>query len=151
LPVTRIQFNDRDRLDFEVTGYEFPEIDDGDYDSNWLMVRLAVHSRVGSWTVTEPCLLTWELAELVEAAGKAAKGLMDRDMELRFIEPNLAFFLRPLDDEKLEMTVEFDAECLPPGWPEDRSCRLLGRFSRQALEDIRSGLERDLTRYPVRT
>ncbi|HSH41447.1 MAG TPA: hypothetical protein VK973_04905, partial [Arenicellales bacterium] len=141
----------RDRLDFEVAGYEFPEIDDGDYDSNWLMVRLDVDSRVGSWTAIQPCLFTWELVELVEAAGKAAKGMMDRATEVRFMEPNLAFFLQPLDDEKVEMAVEFDAECLPPEWPEDKPCRLLGHVSRQALEDVRSGLQRDLTRYPVRT
>lgn len=149
--MTTFQFNDRDRLELEIAGYQFPENDDGDYDSNWLMVRLEVDSRVGSWTVTQPCLLTRELVELVEATGKAAEGLMDEPVELRFIEPNLAFFLDPVEDGNTEIMVEFDAECLPPGWPEDRQCRLAGRFSRQALEDIRAGLEMDLKRYPMRT
>ena len=149
--MTRIQFNERDRLDVAIAGYQFPEIDNGDYDANWLMVRLEAESRLGSWSVTEPCLLTRELAELVDAAGKAAEGRVYDTVELRFIEPNLAFFLHPVDNGIIEIVVEFDAECLPPEWPEGRPCHLAARFSRQALDDIRAGLAMDLNRYPVRT
>lgn len=149
--MTRIQFNEQDRLDFAIAGYEFPDNHDGDYDSNWLMVRLEVDSRIGSWTVNHPCLLTRELVELVEATGKAAVGLKDGPVELRFIEPNLAFFLRPVEDGTIEIAVEFDVECLPPAWPEGTPCGLAGRFSRAALDDIRAGLEMDLKRYPMRT
>jgi len=149
--MTRFQFNEQDRLDFAIAGYQFPDNHDGDYDSNWLMVRLEVDSRLGSWSVTEPCLLTRELVELVDAAAKAAEGRVYDTAELRFIEPNLAFFLRPVEDGNIEIMVEFDAECLPPEWPEGRPCRLAGRFSRPALADIRAGLAMDLKRYPVRT
>lgn len=146
--MTRIQFNDRDRLDLEITGYQFPDNDDGDYDSNWLNVRVGVDSRIGTWSVTEPCLLTRELEELVEATGRVADGLLDSALEVLFIEPNLAFGLRPDKDGTIAMNVDFDAECLPPDWPEGAECRLQGWFSGAAIADIRDGLARDLKRYP---
>jgi len=49
------------------------------------------------------------------------------------------------------MTVELDTGFQPHQRPQDRPCRLLGHFSGQALENIRSAVKRDLTRYPVRT
>jgi len=74
---------------------------DRDQDGNWLMVRLGADTRVGPWAVTQPCLLAWELMDLVEATGKAAMGLMDGAVEVRFIEPNITFFLRPWTTKRL--------------------------------------------------
>ena len=52
---------------FDIDSYQFPwekPDGEGDYDANWLMVKITYSDYEGPQEYTDPCLLTWELATL---------------------------------------------------------------------------------------
>ncbi|MEP5830428.1 MAG: hypothetical protein ABJ300_09165, partial [Maribacter dokdonensis] len=53
-------------VEFSITNYQFPEISDCEYDSNWLLVYLKVKSDCGNWETIDPSLLTRDLKEIIE-------------------------------------------------------------------------------------
>jgi len=81
---------------FELTilGYQFPELASEQYDSNWLVIRIHVDHPSGSWEARDPCLLSYEVAELADWLEAVAQGEPAR-REMSFMEPNLEFRLHP--------------------------------------------------------
>lgn len=86
--------------------YQFPgmaRVSPQDWDANWLVVRGDVRIEGGRvWSFTDPCLTTWEAAELGEwlrgvVSGDvepvSLDGGVDEDQLLAFTEPNVAFSL----------------------------------------------------------
>ncbi len=124
-----------DRFALDIVGYQFPDIDGG-FDGNWLNIRIDVTIQQGSWSVTEPALLTVDVLglagwfeELVTASALnttrtvTTAGLDDYDSlmaslgapgGLSFDEPNLAFSLEEADADHIRLRVSFELECRPP-------------------------------------
>ena len=50
-------------VELEITNYQFPEIADDDYDSNWLNIYLKVNSTFGNWQIVDPMLTTFEVKD----------------------------------------------------------------------------------------
>ncbi len=99
------------RIRLRVTGYQFQnsrDLDCQDYDANWLMVEGTVDCPVGRWTFHDPCLLTWEAAELVEWLGKTPIPAR----AITFIEPLVAFE-RAGSESKPRLAVTLRGEALP--------------------------------------
>jgi hypothetical protein len=44
-----------------IIGYEFPDIKDDYYDSNWLMIQIDVISSEITWRATFPSIITFEV------------------------------------------------------------------------------------------
>lgn len=83
-------------FELSIAGYQFPEIETGEYDSNWLGIQIHVAHARGEWTSTQPILLTNEVAALADWFDAIARG--DHvEAEQHFLEPNLSF--RLLDQE----------------------------------------------------
>ena len=55
-----------DEFRLEIVRYEFPDITDKYWDSNWLRIRLSGRSSLGSWSIEDPCLLTFEIDNLAK-------------------------------------------------------------------------------------
>ena len=53
-----------DEFRLEIIGYQFPDILDRYWDSNWLNVRVDGKNASGSWSVEDSCLLTFEVESL---------------------------------------------------------------------------------------
>ena len=53
-----------DEFRLEIVGYQFPDILDRFWDSNWLRVRVSVTISTRSWNVEDSCLLTFEIESL---------------------------------------------------------------------------------------
>ena len=49
-----------------LVGYQFPELEDVEYDSNWLNVKIAVSHQRGKWSTIDPALLTYEVQWLID-------------------------------------------------------------------------------------
>ena len=64
-------------FEFRAVGYEFPEIEDDEYEANWLLASVRVQSPDGAWEKTEPCLLTWEGHRLANWLADLAAGQGD--------------------------------------------------------------------------
>jgi len=96
-------------FELKIVGYQFPDIHKGTYDSNWLVIKVnVIHATVGSWSFQDPCMLTFEVAELVDWLEKCSQNSIPSN--LIFFEPNIRFYLI----NKNTLRVYFYAEALPP-------------------------------------
>jgi len=109
----KLSGNNGTSFELSVMGYQFPELANEDYDSNWLLISISVSHPKGSWTATDPSLLTYELREL----GHWIQSIHDNpndSKELSFIEPNLSFrYLTSKTDRILRIYFELE---LRPAW-----------------------------------
>jgi hypothetical protein len=78
------------RLELHLRGYQFPDLTDVESDANWLQVGLEIETPEGTWSATEPCLMTWEAAELARWIANVANGLPQGPFQ-DFVEPCLSF------------------------------------------------------------
>ncbi len=99
-------------LELWIKGYQYPELETGIEDINWLVVEGKVAHPRGGWSFREPCLLTFEVSSLAEWL-ESVDRIKDFDEELSFIEPNLRFNCR-LEQPRAWVRVFFELECLPP-------------------------------------
>ncbi len=75
-------------LELQIVGYQFPEINNAPWDSDWLLIRIEVSHPMGNWSTTDPCLLTFEAVDLANWLENVASGGPDLEDE-SFTEPNL--------------------------------------------------------------
>jgi len=101
-----------DAFSLKVAGYQFPEITDDVYDSNWLLVDVTVTVRGRTRQARQPCLDTYELAELIDWTEALAAG-EETEPELYFCEPNLRFDLQERAGDRVRLRVFFDMENQP--------------------------------------
>src|SRR2546428_9605873 len=95
----------------EIDECQFPEVADNRWNSNWLIVRRHIHCPGGEWTLRDPCLTTFEVAELADWFDSIAGG-KPTSARCTFVEPNLAFEYRP--DASGALVACFAHESAPP-------------------------------------
>jgi hypothetical protein len=102
-----------DEFSLRVAGYQFPDITDSEYDSNWLDIDISCRVDGRSWGKRNPSLLTWELDNLIGwlRAISASEKLQE---ELRFLEPCLHFSHQERRPNLVSLRVHFAAEYRPP-------------------------------------
>jgi hypothetical protein len=90
--VLRLSGADGSFFEMDIAGYQFPASVESplpEYDLNWLLVRIHARDTEGhEWEATDPCLLTWELAELAEWLRKLSRNEPALS-EIQFLEPCL--------------------------------------------------------------
>ena len=101
--------NKSSELKLDLTGYQFPEAENEPYDADWLNVTIRVKHPRGSWTTTDPSLLTYEVKRLAAWFEALADGRIV-EPEQGFIEPNLAF---GFDHGTSKLRVYFELESRP--------------------------------------
>ena len=95
-----------------VIDYEFPDIVDDEWDSNWLLIETKAKLEGKSWAVIDPCLLTWEVLWLVNWLEAISYGDLSID-EVNFLEPNLHFRLEGHKNKQIVIGVFFELENKP--------------------------------------
>jgi hypothetical protein len=101
----------------ELLGYKYPDAEGEPYDANWLLVRVDAAGPQGAWSITDPCLLTYEasrLADWLEAVGKGAKAAP----ALSFLEPGLLFRQVEREGGERFLRVHFGS-LVHPDWASD--------------------------------
>lgn len=106
----KLSENENTEFILEIAGYQFPDLEGEPYDSDWLNITIRVKHPRGSWTATDPSLMTEEVADLIGWLEDMADGKTVNPDE-DFTEPNLHFQLSDTDANKLR--VYFDLECRP--------------------------------------
>jgi hypothetical protein len=143
--------SDGEEFEMEVAGYQFPHLEQEQDDSDWLKIKISVRLREGSWTSTDPSLLTWELTSLAQWLESIAEGA-SVESEESFLEPNLRFEIT--QSEAKTLRVYFELESRPPWAPSDGAGMddLFAEFAVNPddLRDAASSLREDLKRFPVR-
>ena len=137
-----------------IVGYEFPALATTPYDSNWLDIRVDVISDQGTWSASDPCLLTYEvqqLADWLDAIGEHRNA----SSVCSFTEPCLAFQLLTDDQGQPILRILFELE-LRPAWAASKTASredvwielpLTLPSASRAAQELRTELER----YPQRT
>jgi hypothetical protein len=144
--------SDGQAIELQIAGYQFPETLNDRFDANWLVIAGRVRHPSGCWIFRDPCLLTFEFAQLAGWLEAVEAGKQD-NAEISFIEPNLWFRLGEYDPGAA-LRVFFELESRP-GWA---SCRVafandlwvefpLGELDlKRAAADLRE----QLVRFPER-
>ncbi|MER6692209.1 WapI family immunity protein [Streptomyces minutiscleroticus] len=111
-------------VDLRPVRYQFATAQGDPYDDNWLVIDGTVRTPEGSWSFTDPCLLTDEarqVAAWLRAVAAGAVAVTESDAEgelspdLSFIEPLVAFSLADRsEDGTAVMRVHLSLEAAPP-------------------------------------
>jgi hypothetical protein len=101
----------------ELLGYKYPDAEGEPYDANWLLVRVDAVGPQGAWSVTDPCLLTYEATRLADWFTALANGERAAPA-LSFLEPGLLF--RQIEREGAEkfLRIHFGS-LVHPAWESD--------------------------------
>jgi hypothetical protein len=132
-------------------GYQFPELEDVAYDSNWLNVKIVVSQGRGKWSAVDPALLTYEVESLADWLKELSAGKYDK-RDLWFTEPCISFHLLPCEGEPDRLAIEFSHEFRPP-WAKDLDEEHQITFPLASIDLIKAAqqLEDQLHQYPQRT
>jgi hypothetical protein len=111
-------------VDLRPVRYQFATVQGDSYDDNWLVIDGTVVTSEGSWSFTDPCLLTGEAREVAAwlravAAGTVAVTEPDAEGELSpdtwFTEPVIAFSLADRSEGGTAVIrVHLSLEAAPP-------------------------------------
>jgi hypothetical protein len=147
----RLKANSGNGLELIILRYQFPDVHEDRWDSNWLVLSGKVSTSDGnSWHFTEPAVTTFELADLADWLRDVA--LRENTFEeFEFTEPNLAFFVA--NDPVPTLRVRLAHESAPP-WATDQE-RLSGVFVDFPLEEADVAVAADelrdaLNDFPIR-
>ena len=138
-------------LELIIVRYQFPDVHEDRWDSNWLVVSGNVATSEGkSWHFTDPAATTFELADLADWLRDVALRENSYD-DFEFTEPNLAFFLST--DPTPTLRVKFAHESAPP-WVSEHQ-RVAGVFVDFPLSEADVAVAADelrdaLNDFPIR-
>jgi hypothetical protein len=139
-----------DNLAFElrIVGYQFPDEQTADYDSNWLLVEGAVQHPRGDWRFRDPSMLTYEVAKLADWLEAAADGT-EPEPWCAFIEPNLSFEVVGEGADRA-LRVSFAIEALPHWAKPGEEVYIDFPFSDLDLPTAVASLRQQLSAFPQR-
>jgi len=97
-------------LEMGINGYEFEydKVDDS-YDRNWLKIGITYKDGKLSRECTDPCILSWELGEIIEGLEEVLTGEIthfDEDV-IWLLEPNIRFQIDRTDRGTFSLSVMF--------------------------------------------
>jgi hypothetical protein len=131
-------------------GYEFPDLEVDDWDSNWLVVAGEVVTPARKWSFSDPCLLTMEVHDLANWLFALGSGTPPQS-RLFFTEPNLSFETVSSDSETANLGVYFACESLPTGVnSDDGEFFELFVLNRRDIGKAAITLCRSLEQFPLR-
>ena len=134
-------------LSISVERYQFPEITNDEWDSNWLIVTGHAKLDGKSWTFRDPCLTTFDLEHLAKWLDQIFLSEAE-NAYCGFTEPNLDF--ERLSEQ--EVRIAFSLEALPPWCERDGDFGEIG-FNipiNDQLPAAASSLRALLNRFPIR-
>jgi len=112
---------DNQTVELKITNYQYPDINDGDWDGNWLNIYLDVKSKVGHWQTVDPSLTTWEVQELINWFDTLSINLQPEYADMSFTEPNLSFeLLNDFKAVKKTFRLKFNLESRPQSATDDK-------------------------------
>ena len=142
---------DNQIVEMKITNYQFPQIVDGDYDSNWLNVYLNVKSKIGHWETIDPSLTTWDMQRLINWFENLSNNFEPEYLEVVFLEPNLTFELHnSFDSEIKNIRIIFDSESRPKSAIERKEYFVDIVANNNELKRIQLDLKKELDNYPER-
>lgn len=147
----KLQSSPENIFALEIRDYQFPNCANIEYDADWLVVEVRITRSQGSWKKAEPCMLTWELANLAEWFRKLGEN-EEATSSIEFMEPELRF---EAEGRSLKIFLKYG---LIPPWTflEDDSASgdevfvMEFRLDHLNLESVIRQLDEMVNKFPVR-
>jgi hypothetical protein len=137
-------------VEFQILNYQFPEINDGDWDGNWLLIYLDVKSDLGNWQTTDPSLTTWDMQYLIDWFLSLSSDKELEENPLVFVEPNLKFWFIRTENGKKKVKIKFDLESRPKSADDHTKYFVDCEWTNEELKCIATELSTELKKYPER-
>ena len=152
-------------LSLSPVGYQFPDITDDQWDSNWLMIRGTARTPDEEWTFEDPAMTVHEAVGLGVwlhdvAAGRATLIEDDEDSHVwrgatQNLEPNIGLGLVQSTEDSATLRVFLWAESGPPSVQRDDQLSDMEFFfdlttSRAAIERAAEEWDSELVKFPER-
>jgi hypothetical protein len=142
---------DNQLVELTITNYQYPDINDGDWDSNWLNIYLNVKSKVGHWQTVDPSLTTWEVQKLINWFDTLSKNSRPEHTDMSFTESNLSFeLLNDFTSERKTFRIKFDLESRPKSATDDKEYFVDIIADNNELKRLSTELKSELNKYPER-
>lgn len=142
---------DHQIVELIVDNCQFPEIEDCEWDSNWLNLFIKVDSKFGKWQTFDPSLTTWEFQEIIDWFEELSKNQKPKFSKLTFTEPNLAFeLLNQPTDIKKSIRICFNLELRPKSASDNAKYFVDILVDNDAINEIIKGLKDEIIDYPER-
>lgn len=137
-------------LTLGIAGYQFPEMQQDPWDSNWLMLDVSVATKERNWSRRDACLTTFEVKTLIDTLRSWASD-PGRSGAAVFTEPVLQFVKRRTTTSNLRINVGFDLELHPDNPTEAKHPYWVPfEVSPEHLLAFAAELEADLAHFPPR-
>ncbi|AMB95081.1 hypothetical protein [Aerococcus urinae] len=97
--MTSLVFTEKDKsLTVDILGYEFKDLSESDdvFDRNWLKVAFSYSDSVKSFKQVDPCLLSFELGDIIESIHSLISG-KETEVLRTFTEPYLSMAITQID------------------------------------------------------
>ena len=122
---------DGKKIQIDILDYEFPNREDTggiptdeqleemggrDYDANWLNVGFECYDEKYEWKTVDPCLLSWELEDIMTWFVNLAEGREENNdtPQMFFTEPCVGIYQKKLDDDHYKFRFALAYEVAPP-------------------------------------
>jgi hypothetical protein len=138
-------------VELRITNYQFPDIIDGDWDSNWLFIYLNVRSQVGNWHTVDPSLTTWDVQILIDWLIDLSNNKSVKYNNLDFTEPNLSFeLLNDTEAFEKKIRIKFNLESRPKSASNDNDYFVDCIMNNVQLLLVSDALKVELNKFPER-
>jgi hypothetical protein len=142
---------DNQTVELKVINYQYPEITNGDWDSNWLNIYIKVISKLGHWETVDPSLTTWDLKRLIHWFDNLSNNIRPEYIDICFLEPNISFELtNNFDSEIKTIKIKFDLEFRPQSAVDDIEYFVAFTADNNLIKSLTSDLNKELEKYPER-
>lgn len=142
---------DSQTVELKIVNYQYPDINDGGWNSNWLNIFLNVKSKIGDWQTIDPSLTTWDVQRLIKWFDNLSSNLQTEYTDICFLEPNISFeLLDNFDSEKKTIRIKFDLESRPQSATDDKEYSVDFIADNNELNRIVLELKKELSEYPER-
>ena len=138
-----------DEFQLVIVRYQFPDVHEDRWESNWLIVNGTVAAAGEKWVFTEPCVTTFELADLADWLDELVPNGAEPSA-FEFTEPNLKFTYVP-SRRAVQLTLAH--ESAPTSMSElERRAGVTVEFplSGQQTETFAAEIRQALHEYPIR-
>lgn len=139
------------KFELTISGYQFPEIRDDEWDSNWLLISVRIHDEMHIWGATDPCMDTYEAHDLCRWLHSLLNP-HDITSEMAFLEPELRFKLTGILDGKIELEIKCRYNLAPLNTTRSYNYERLFQFSmdKQAISQAANEWCDEIQTFPTR-
>lgn len=142
---------DNQSVEFKITNYQYPDINDGGWDSNWLNIYVNIKSKTGHWQTVDPSLTTWEVQSLINWFDSLSKNSRPEYVNMVFTEPNLSFeLLNEFNADRKTFRLKFNLELGPQYATDDKEYYVDVIVNNDELKEMSKDLKIELDKYPER-